>query len=556
MQAWPLFEALVDRPLPDAATMQAWLSDWDALSVTVGEYMARQGIAAAAHTDDPEIEAAFLHMVREIRPKLAPFGDQLQRKLLDCPHAEALPSDWLPVLRNWRNQVSLFREANLPLFTKTTELAKTYDKAIGEMQVEIDGETLTLQQAVKREQDTDRSVREEAWRKGAARRLEDRDKLDAIFDELLGLRSQIAANAGEPDFRAYKFKSMNRFDYTPEDCLAFGEAIERVVVPRVEELDRQKAAKLGLDSLRPWDDGVDGLGDTPLQPFDAEQPEALREKSVEVFARTSAWMGELLSTLQPERNLDLMTRKGKRAGGFQSSLPKSGEPFIFMNAAGTSGDVRTMLHEAGHAFHFMLAYQAQPLSFLRGAPIEFCEVASMSMELCTLEHLQAFYPQEADLKRAQSEQLMRVLRILPWVATIDGFQHWLYTHPGHTRDERTAAWLGLTERFGTRHGGVGVDWSGLEAEREAYWQRQLHLFHIPFYYVDYGIAQLGALQLWLNYKQDAEAALTAYRQALSLGRTRSLPGLFEAAGVRFDFTEATLRPLVDAVWGELFEEVS
>jgi oligoendopeptidase F len=342
------------------------------------------------------------------------------------------------------------------------------------------------------------------------------------------------------------WKTLKRFDYTPDECHAFADAIEKTVVPVVKQADAQRKSLLGVDALRPWDVAVDVKGRSPLRPFDENDIEGFVSRTREIFHRMSPALADEFETLRTHGNLDLGSRRGKQPGGYQISLEQSKQPFIFMNAAGVQRDVETLLHEGGHAFHYIAAAANEPLTFLRSAPMEFCEVASMSMEALASDHFDVFYksPEEAD--RAKRTYFEGVIRILPWIATIDQFQHWIYTHPTHTPAEREAHWLSLLERFGSI-----VDYTGYERVRATSWQRQLHLFHCPFYYIEYGIAQLGALQLWLKAKEDPKRALGNYRNALKLGGTRPLPKLFEAAGLRFDFSRQTIEPLMNAIADEL-----
>jgi oligoendopeptidase F len=389
----------------------------------------------------------------------------------------------------------------------------------------------------------DRPLREAAWRAGARRRLADRDRLDDLFEKMLSLRGRIAANAGCPNFGDYQFRAFHRFDYTPADCRRYHETVARHVVPLWRSILEARRGRMRVEALRPWDTAVDPEGRPPLKPF--ERPEDLVAKTAEVFRRTDPPLGEQFAMMGRLGLLDLASRKGKAPGGYQASLGEARKPFIFMNAVGTDDDVRTLLHEGGHAFH-SLAATDEPLVAYRQAPLEFCEVASMGMELLAEEHLDVFYRAE-DLKRSRWRHLEGVVWILPWVATIDAFQHWIYAHPGHSRAERQAAWLETFDRFG---GGV-LDWTGLAQEKAAAWHRQLHIFEYPFYYMEYGIAQLGALQLWVRARRDGAAALADYRRALALGGSRPLPELFAAAGIRFDFSEATIGPLMRMVGEEL-----
>jgi oligoendopeptidase F len=391
-------------------------------------------------------------------------------------------------------------------------------------------------------EETDRALRQEAWELTARRRLQVADRIEDLFEQLLKLREQIATNAGFPNYLEFAFKARGRFDYTPEDCRKFHEAIEKEVMPVLRQLQARRRKKLGVPALRPWDLSVDPSNQPPLRPF--ENVESLVSRTADIFTQLDASLARDFRLMREKHLLDLENRKGKAPGGYQSTLAESRLPFIFMNAVGMQRDVETILHEAGHAFH-ALATREEDIHAYRSAPIEFCEVASMSMELLGNEFIENFYaPGEA--KRARRKHLEGIVDIFPWIATVDAFQHWIYSHPGHTRADRQRAWLELMDCFGG-----DVDWSGHEQARANLWHRQLHIFLHPFYYVEYGIAQLGALQVWFNSKKDKARALAAYHRGLALGGSRPLPELFEAAGCRFDFSRQTVQPLVQLVQSEL-----
>ncbi len=542
----PLYHDLLDRPLDSPAELERWLADLSELSAVVREYGARRSIDQSCHTDDPEIENRYLEFITGIEPKIKPWFFKLQRKYIECEHHKALKDSKFEVLtREWRVDVELFREENVALEAEEKTLNNTYDKLIGAMLVEFQGRERTLQQMARYQEEMDREVREQAWRVSEVRRLADCDAIDGVFENMLRLRRDIAKNAGLPGYRDFLWLSWKRFDYTPEDCHRFADAIESACVPIVKMLNEKRRTALGVDRLRPWDMAVDPEGLPPLRPFPAEDVSKLISGCRDIVGRIDPSLVKDYDRLKPGRNLDLDSRKGKRAGGYQASLPEVRQPFIFMNAAGMQADVRTMLHEAGHAFHYMWSNH-EPVLFLQHAPIEFCEVASMSMELFADDYLDVFYNDD-ESRRARFRHLEGIVRLFPWVATIDQFQHWLYTHPDHSHEERTSAWLRILDRFSD----PAVDWTGLEEHRASMWQRQLHLFHVPFYYVEYAIAQLGALQIWKRYREDPKRALADYRAGLSLGGTRPLPELFQGAGIRFDFSEAVLRPLMEMVGEEL-----
>jgi len=545
----PLYRSLIARLVHNETDLEKLLLDFSELSSVVDEHGARLYIAKTCNTADAEVEKRFLDFVENIEPHIKPLYFALQKKFLESPHRAALSvknAKYTMLARKWQADVDIFREANIPLETEITRLTNEFDKIAGRQNATVDGKEYTLPQASRFLEETDRGLRERAWRAVAERRLADRGALDELFDKMLPLRQKVAENAGFPDYRAYIWTALKRFDYTPEHCFAFHAAVEKTVVPLIRELDRKKAAALKLPHLRPWDTEVDVLSRPPLRPFDQTDIPEFVQKTYDVFNRLSPALASDFDTLRLNKNLDLDSRKGKAPGGYQSTLDEVRQPFIFMNAAGMQRDVETLLHEGGHAFH-ALASASEELVFLRSAPIEFCEVASMSMELLGCEHFDIYYPDSPEsAARAKRFQLEGNVRILAWIATIDAFQHWIYTHPGHSPAERTKAWLDVRSRFSG-----AIDFSGLEPFQEAFWQRQLHIFHLPFYYIEYGIAQLGSLQLYLQSHQDKDAALAHYRHALRLGGTKPLPELFSAAGLHFDFSEKTVRPLVAAVAEEL-----
>ncbi|MGC9328373.1 MAG: M3 family oligoendopeptidase, partial [Candidatus Hinthialibacter sp.] len=405
---------------------------------------------------------------------------------------------------------------------------QAYQKLCGAMTVEFDGREQTMPQMAKYQEETDRARRREAWELTANRRLQDRASMDDIFNQLVQRRRQMARNAGCDTFVDYAFRMYHRFDYTPADCLRFHETVESCIMPVVHANDERRREVMNLDALRPWDMAVDPLGRPPLRPF--EEASELAEKVERILRHIEPELAEQFWMMHQNGELDLESRKGKAPGGYQYTLDEVRRPFIFMNAAGLHRDVETLLHESGHAFH-ALACRNDPLLPYRESPIEFAEVASMAMELFGARYYEEFYS-AADAARARRRHLESVIDVLAWIARIDAFQHWIYTHPAHTAQERTAYWLELDERFGAR-----LDWSGCEAVRESLWQRQLHLFCHPFYYIEYGIAQLGALQLWRIFQQDEAEAVRGYRRALALGGAKPLPQLFEAAGARFDFSQ-------------------
>jgi oligoendopeptidase F len=541
----PYFDDLRGRPLDDAA-MPLWLADWSRLSELVGEAAAWTSIRYTQDTEDPARKAAYLHFVTQISPQLRLAEQTLKDRLLDSGWAS---DDLATVLRQFRADAAIFRSENVPLLADEQAAAARYSEQVGALTVEFDGEARTLAQLAPYRAAADRSVRESAWRAGMDGMLGLREGLDELYDELLAIRVKIAANAGFDNYTDYKWQQLGRFDYSTADALRLQEAVLEAAVPALARAAERRRRALGVDTLRPWDLEVDVYDERPLRPF--ETGEELAEGSRRIFQQLDPVLGERVAIMQREGLLDLENRKGKAPGGYCSTLPARGRPFIFMNAVGTEDNVRTMLHEAGHAFH---VFDRQDLTYAwqRRSPMEFNEVASMSMELLTSPYLErdagGFYS-PADAIRARLQHLERILIFLPYMATVDAFQFWVYAHPDHSHAERDAAWLELHRRYN-----VAGDWSGFDASRESLWHHKQHIFQVPFYYIEYGIAQLGALQVWRNSRADAADALARYRRALSLGGTVPLPALFEAAGAELVFDPAGVGSLVRLVEDAIAEE--
>ncbi len=545
-QIAPLFDRLeagATASVAAAADLEQWLLDWSELSAALDEESSKRYIAMTCHTDDADAEKAYLHFVEQIKPQIKPRQFRLARLYTSHPLRDKLPKKRYEVFdRDTNLHVELFRPENVPLETEEARLSQQYQKLSGSLTVQFRGEEKTLAQMGRYLEEADRPLRQEAWQLVADRRLQEAKRFEDIFDKLVKVREQIATNAGFGNYRDYAFRRLGRFDYSPADCAAFHDAVEGEIMPVARQLQAERRKQLGVDSLRPWDLAVDPLNRPPLRPF--EKVEEMVTRTREIFDRLDGELAGGFGRMQNLHLLDLANRKGKAPGGYQSTLAEARLPFIFMNAVGLQRDVETILHEAGHAFH-ALATREEDLYAYRNAPIEFCEVASMSMELLGNEFLERFYsPPEAN--RARRTHLEGVINIFPWIAAVDAFQHWIYTHPGHNQAERRAAWLELMNRFGG-----DVDWSGCEEVRANLWHRQLHIFIHAFYYVEYGIAQLGALQVWANSRRDKPTALSRYKTALRLGGSRPLPELFSAAGCRFDFTHQTMAPLVELVRSEL-----
>jgi oligoendopeptidase F len=541
----PLFKELCDRPINSAEELEHWLKDRSELEAAIEEDFAWRYIRMTCDTANEELLEKFQYFATEIEPKIAPYSNELNKKLVAGQYVDELDEKkFFIYLRGVKKSLELFREENIPIQTEIQVEQQKYQGISGALSVEIDGKEFTLEQAAVFLKGTDRAKRQEVWEKISFRRLQDKDKLNELFDHLRELRHKVALNAGFENFRDYMFQALGRFDYTPQDCYAFHEAIEKEIVPILKEQADKRKEALGLYSLRPWDLDVDVSGKPALKPFNGGAE--LIEKSIQCFRNINSYLGERLEIMKDNGLFDVESRKGKAPGGYNYPLSETGAPFIFMNSANTFRDLTTMVHEGGHAVHTFLTADLE-LNDFKHCPSEVAELASMSMELISMDNWDVYFDNEEDLKRAKRDQLFDVLKTLPWVAVVDQFQHWIYTNPGHTDAERTEAWIQIYEPFGAGF----ADWSGLEEAEANLWQKQLHIFEVPFYYIEYGMAQLGAIAVWKNYKENPEKGLQQYLDALKLGYTKTIKEIYETAGIKFDFSAGYVKELAEFVKGEM-----
>jgi oligoendopeptidase F len=540
----PYAEDLVKRPL-SAETVDSWLADWTRLKSLIEETHTRLNIRTTTHTDDEDGRERFRRYSERVIPKAREIEQQLIEKLL----ASGLqPGQFEIPLRNMRVDAEIFRSENLPLQTEVEKLAIELNKIAGARVINWDGEELTMQQTMAKLTDPDRAIRERAWRAASARAQRDRAQIDDIWVKLLDLRTQMAQNAGFDDYRAYRWQQLKRFDYTPADCRTFHAAIEEVVVPAASRINAKRKTHLGVDTLRVWDAfwffRVDPSDQPPLKPF--QTIDELNDKAESIFTQVDPELGGYYRTMRAEGLLDLASRKHKAGGGYMAEFPATGRPFIFANAVGIHNDVITLLHEGGHAFH---AFETAHLPYyqlfsLDNIPTEFLEVGSMAMELLAAPYLTTEYGgfyTEAEAARARAEHLEGIIVFWPYMAVVDAFQHWVYENPDAARDtdQCDAVWSELHQRYLP-----DLDWSGIEDTLAFFWRQQGHIAHAPLYYIEYGLAQLGAVQVWANALKDQAQAVKDYRRALSLGATVTLPDLFAAAGAKFAFDADALRTYV------------
>src|SRR5215472_7598878 len=533
-----LFDDLMQRPTGSQADLEKWLEhESELLAVLIEEQFVRY-VRMTSQTDDPARERAHLEFVEKIEPLIKLRRFEADKQYLESSARKALPQDKYEVLdRLKENSVSIFSEENVELEKKETIIRQHYEKIMGGLSVAYEGQERTMQQMAKYLEDPDRSVREKTWVLAEERRFKEREGLNKIFEELLPIRRKIAENAGFENYRDYMFRKLARFDYTPEDCFRYQEAVERFFVPLVRELNSERRENLGVEVLRPWDLTVVSDGQPPLAPFKTSQE--LIQKCTGIFDRLDPEFGAGFRKMNELNLLDLDSRKGKAPGGYNLELYEVRLPFIFMNAVGRDADIHVLTHESGHAFHvFETRNSSMPFQY-RGEnlPAEFAEFASQGMELIAGEHVEGAFYSARDAARSIREHLLLLVRQLPAIAMGDAFQHWLYTHPDHYRTEREDYWISLQERFGG-----GESWEGYEQYLQSRWQRIIHFYIYPFYYIEYGISLLAAFGIWYRYRKEPQAAINAYRKALALGGSRPLAELFGAAGLPFDFGPATVDP--------------
>lgn len=541
----PYFNQLLERKISSKMDLENWLKDRSELEAYISEDMAWRYVRMTCDTTNKELEQAYLFFVTEIEPQISPLTDKLNHKLIQSPFVDELDKEkYFIYLRAIRKEIEIFREENVPLMAEISTESQKYGAIIGSMSVEIDGKELTMQQAANFLKNPDRNKRETAFKKINEKRQAHATELDELFNKLISLRHQIAINAGFDNFRDYMFAAMGRFDYTPKDCFDFHSAIQKEVMPLVKAFAEKRKIDMGLDSLRPWDMEVDTQNREAIEPFTSGKD--LIDKTERCFRKVDDYFAWCIETMDNMERLDLESRKGKAPGGYNYPMSETSVPFIFMNAASSTRDVETMVHEGGHAVHSFLSKDLELAAF-KNCPSEVAELASMSMELLSYDGQDEFYPNKVDFNRAKEEHLEGIIKILPWIATIDKFQHWIYSNPSHTAQERKDYWFQLSKDFGT---GM-VDWSGYENIQAYTWQKQLHLYEVPFYYIEYGMAQLGALAVWRNYLNNKAKAIAQYKEALSLGYTKTIGEIYKTAGIEFNYTENYIKELMAFVKEEL-----
>jgi len=541
----PLFTELQNREINSVDELEQWLKDRSELEAALEEDFAWRYIKMSCDTANEELVKNFQYFAEQIEPKISPLSNELNKKFVENPFMDDLDKEkYFVYSRAIKKALEIYREENIELFTQLQVKQQKYQGITGAMSVEINGQEYTLEQASIFIKDLNREVRENAWKTIQQRRLIDKDDLNILFDELIKLRNQVALNAGFENYRDYMFQALGRFDYTPQDCYDFANAIEKEIVPILKEQAEKRREALGLETLKPWDLEVSISGKPALKPFN--NGEELIDKSIACFNAIDEKLGVKLATMKANNLFDVESRKGKAPGGYNYPLAETGAPFIFMNSANSLRDLTTMVHEGGHAIHTFLTANLE-LNDFKHCPSEVAELASMSMELISMDNWDVYFDNEEDLIRAKKEQLADVLKTLPWVAVIDQFQHWIYTNPDHTAADREETFKQIYNRFGAGF----ADWTDLEQQFGNVWQKQLHLFEVPFYYIEYAIAQLGAIAVWKNYKENPGKALDQYLAALSLGYTKPMNEIYETAGIKFDFSADYVKELAQFVKEEL-----
>ena len=539
-----LYQDLQNREIKSVEELEKWIKNRSDLGAVISEDIAWRYIKMTCDTENEELTKHFEKFVNEIQPKISKVENILDKKLSKSVFFEKLPEKYNILRRSVKNDIELFREENIPIHAELETLSQKYGKINGAMTINFEDKELTLQQASNYLKNTDREIRKTVYYLISERRFKDVDELNELMTSLVEKRQQIAQNADFDNYRDYMHTARERFDYTVEDVLNFDEAIKTEVVPIVEKISQLRKQKLELDVLKPWDTSVDTSNKPPIKVF--ENIDEFIENTIKCFTKVRPKYGEYLQIMNKKGFLDLDSRKGKAPGGYNYPLMVSNIPFIFMNATSNIRDLETFVHEGGHAIH---AFEAKDLELTeyKETPSEIAELASMSMELISMEHWDVFFDNEEDLKRAKIHQLEGVISVFPWVATVDKFQHWIYTHKNHTLDERKTAWGKIHSEYSSKL----IDRTDTEKFFYSFWQKQLHIFEVPFYYIEYAISELGAIAMWKNYKNNPEQTLDNYEKALALGYSKTLPELYETAGIKFDFSAKYIGELMNFVQKEL-----
>lgn len=541
----PYYNDLLKRPIKSVRDLEDWILDRNELEAVVMEAFAWRYIRITVNSGDEQAMDLYEYAIQELLPKISAIENTLNEKLVNSPFLDQLPKEkYFVYIRSIKNAVDLFSKENIPLATEVQLKSKEHGRIFSEMTIGVNGKQMTLQKAGTILEEPNRNLREQVYHKINERILQDTEQLEELFDALLAKRHQIALNAGFENFRDYKFRALGRFDYTVEDCEEFHISIEKEILPIIDEINLFRQNAMGVAQLRPWDLNVEPTGKAPLKPFAGTDD--LVNKAIDCLGAVHEEFGEFIEVMREMGHLDLASRKGKHPGGYNIQLNSTGVPFIFMNATHSLNDMRTFLHESGHATHAFLT-RGLELNASKRMPSEVSELAAMAMELLTMDHWDVFFDDPNDLKRAKINQLENVLKVLPWIASVDKFQHWLYANPSHSREERMNEWLRIFKQFTSSV----VDHTALDDYARFLWHKQLHLFEVPFYYIEYGMAQLGAIAIWRNYRVNPQKAVRDYRAALSLGYTRPIGEIYQTAGIAFDFSQQYVAQLGKFVKTEL-----
>jgi oligoendopeptidase F len=541
----PYYSTLLKSEINSCEELKIWIKNRNEIDSIVSEDFAWRYIKMNCNTSDETLSSSFEYFIQNIEPKLSPITNELNKKFVECSFSNDLEGSAYKIyLRSIKRSIELFREENIPLFLEINTLQQEYGKVCSEMLVNIDNKEYTLQQAAKFLEKSDRKLRKEVYETIVNRRYLDKEKLDELLNKLIKLRHQVALNSGYTNFRDYMHDELGRFDYTVQDCLSFHESIKKNSLYILDFLADERKKELTVQELFPYDLEVDASGKDALKPF--ENSLQLIEKTIETFGKLNPFIANCIFTMQKNNYLDLDSRKNKAPGGFNYPLMESGIPFIYMNSVGSQKDLVTMVHEGGHALHSFLCNELE-ISGFKNTPMEVAELASMSMELLSMEYWDVFFENKEELKRAKIDQLEKVLETLPWVAAIDKFQHWLYLNHTHSNTERENKWNEIYDEFSSSI----ISFKGYENFKKNMWQKQLHIYEVPFYYIEYGIAQLGAIAIWRNFKLNKEKSIEQYMNALKLGYSKTIKEIYSAAGIKFDFSESYVKELLQFTFEEL-----
>lgn len=539
------YKRFLNRTIKNVEELDSWIKSYSELEDEILEVINKDFSAFQAYNDDMKIKNKFNRDVEKLMPIVKKYSAEINKFIYNNEFTKELNSDiYAHFLESVNNSINIFRNENIILEIEEDKICTEYSSILGDFIIHWNGNKRTLPQMYVYLENSNRDLRENAWEYMQSEKLKKADEIDDLMNRLIKIRHQKALNSGFNNFRDYAFRKYERFSYTPEDCFELHDSILEYVVPLKVEIEKKHKLALNVDVYRPWDAYASTEDENSLRPFD--NIEELIDGTIRIFKKIDKEFAAHIGEIKSHGFLDIESRKGKSSGLFCKNLPISRLSYIFMNTTGTQQDLISLIHECGHAIHNMLSGNLE-LSKYKQLNMESAEFAALSMELLTMDKWDEFYKNKNELKHAKRKELEDILKFIPWTIGIDKFQHWMYLNPEHTPRERNAKFAEIAKEFYCPFS----DWSSYENELENKWKFQSHIFIAPFFYIEYSISLIAAIQLWKNYKESPKVTLQNYKNALSLGNSKPLAEIYKTAGIKFDFSADTIKELTQFLWVEL-----